>query len=214
MGVRADNLRPFLIAFFLYQFAMGGMLAFLSLHLKALGAGPGFIPFVWATGVVFEALMMVRIGRWSDKWGRRPALVVAFMALPVRLLLYAVAPNPWFMLAAQTLEALNFGIIGPISIAFVNDLATDRNRGAFQARLAGVSGLAFALGPVAGGLVAGVAGYRVMFVVLASVAVAGAILFVRRVGESHPSAQSLSRRGPALLRPLLRLLIAPPPAGR
>jgi len=210
-GAGAAGLHPFLLAFFLYQFAMGGMLAFLSLHLKALGAGQGFISFAWATGVVFEALMMARIGRWSDKWGRRPALAVAFLALPVRLLLYAVAPNPWFMLAAQTLEAINFGIIGPVSIAFVNDLATDKNRGWLQARLAGVSGLAFALGPVTGGLVAGAAGYRIAFVVLAGVAIAGAILFLRRVAESHPAAQPLGARGCAAgLRPLLRLLAAPP----
>ena len=211
-GVRtADRaLRPFLLAFFLYQFAMGGMLAFLSLHLKALGAAPGFIPFVWAAGVVFEVLMMTRIGRWSDQWGRRPALAVALLALPVRLLLLAVAPGPWFVLFAQALEGLNFGIVGPISIAFVNDLATDKNRGAAQARLAGVSGLAFALGPVTGGLVAGAAGYRVTFVVLAGVAIAGAVLFLRRVAESHPAAQSLGERGPAGLRPLMRLLAAPP----
>jgi MFS family permease len=86
--------------------------------------------------------------------GAAAALAVAFAALPVRLLLLAVAPGPLFVLGAQALEGLNFGIVGPISIAFVNDLATDKNRGAAQARLAGVSGLAFALGPVAGGLVA------------------------------------------------------------
>jgi MFS family permease len=205
------TLRPFLIAFFLYQFAMGGMLAFLSLHLGALGAAPGFIPFVWAAGVVFEVLMMTRIGRWSDQWGRRPALAIAFAALPVRLLLLAVAPGPLFVLGAQALEGLNFGIVGAISIAFVNDLATDKNRGAAQARLAGVSGLAFALGPVAGGLVAGAAGYRVTFVVLAGVAIAGAFLFLRRVGESHPAARPLSSGDPAPLRLLLRLLAAPPP---
>jgi len=206
----AATLRPFLVAFFLYQFAMGGMLAFLSLHLRALGAAPGFIPFVWAVGVVFEVLMMTRIGRWSDRWGRRPALAVAVLALPVRLLLLAVAPGPLFVLGVQALEGLNFGIIGPISIAYVNDLATDKNRGAAQARLAGVSGLAFALGPVVAGLVAGAAGYRLAFVALASVAVAGAVLFVRTVGESHPAAQPLDTRGPEFLRPLLRLLAAPP----
>lgn len=203
-------LGPFLLAFFLYQFAMGGALAFLSLRLKEQGAGPQFITGVWATGVVFEALMMTRIGRWSDRWGRRPALAVAFAVLPIRLALYALAPGPWWVLAAQTLEGLNFGIMGPISIAFVNDLATDENRGLLQARLAGVSGLAFALGPVAGGLVAGALGYPAAFGALALVALAGTALFVRRVAESHPAAQRLDARAPAALGPLLRLLTAPP----
>jgi MFS family permease len=191
--VASENLlRPFLLAFFLYQFAMGGMLAYLSLHLKALGATPAFITYVWAIGVVCEALIMVRVGRWSDTWGRRPALVVAFCVLPVRLLLYAVAPAPWFVLGAQTLEGMNFGIIGPLSVVFVNDVAREGARGAAQARLAGVSGLAMALGPVAAGLVAGPTSLVVAFVALAVVAAGGRLGVCRARRRVTPG--SVTRR--------------------
>ena len=72
------NLRRFLLAFFLYQFALHGVFACLSLYLKALGATPLWITAVWAAGVVGAVLVMTRAGRLGDIYGRRPLLAVAF----------------------------------------------------------------------------------------------------------------------------------------
>ncbi len=205
----AANVQAFLLALFLYQFALYGASSYLSLYLKALGATPLWITAVFATGVVCEVLVMKQVGRLTDRYGRRPALAVAFLLMPLRLLAYIPAHTPLAVLLVQALHGLNFGIMGAVSVVFINDLATDGGRGAAQARLFGVQGLATALGPVACGFIAQRLGIGWMFAAMSLVGMAGAAVFLLRVQESHPAPLPLSRRGPAALHPLYRLLSLP-----
>lgn len=210
----AHNVRWFLLALFLYQFALYGASSYLSLYLKALGATPLWITAVFATGVVCEVAVMTWVGRFSDRYGRRPALAVAFLLMPLRLLAYILARTPLHVLWVQALHGLNFGIMGAVSVVFINDLAVDGRRGAAQARLFAAQGLASALGPVACGVISQRLGIAWMFALMSLVGLAGAAIFLTRVEESHPAPAPLPWRGPPLLRPFLRLLCAPPSALR
>ncbi len=196
------NLRRFLLAFFLYQFALYGASAYLSLFLKSLGASPLWITGTFAAGVVCEVLVMVQVGGLTDTYGRRPALAIAFLLMPLRLLLYIPATGPLWVLLVQTLHGVNFGIMGTIAVAFINDLTTDRDRGAAQARLAGTSGLATALAPAVCGWMAQYWGIGWMFAAMSLIGAAAAFIFMTQVHESHPS--------PLLLRPSLRWLSGGP----
>ncbi len=201
-----SNLSRFFMAFFFYQIALYGASAYLSLYLKSLHAGPQWITYMFAAGVVCEVLVMTRVGRFSDTFGRRPALAVAFLLMPLRLLAYIPATGPLWVLLVQTLHGLNFGIMGAIAIVFVNDLVTDQNRGAAQARLAVVGGMATTLGPILCGWISYHYGFGWMFATMSLVGMAGAAIFLTQVRESHPSPQPLTTRVPAFLHPLLRLL--------
>lgn len=205
----SPNLRWFLLAFFGYQFALSGALAFLSFYLKGLGAVSLWITATFAAGVVSEVLVMRRAGRLADRYGRRPLLAVPFLVLPLRLLLYLPATGPLWVLLVQTLEGLNFGIMGAVSVAFVNDLARDGERGAAQARLATVWGLASALGPIACGALLRPLGIAGTFAVMAGVGALGALIFLTQVAESHPKPLSLAAPRAVFLRPLWRLLANP-----
>lgn len=188
------NLRRFLLAFFLYQFALYGASAYLGLYMKSLGAKPLLITSMFAAGVVCEVLVMTRVGRLTDIYGRWPALAVTFLLMPLRLLLYIPATGPYWVLVVQTLHGINFGIMGTIAIVFVNDLATDANRGAAQARLAATGGLAVALGPTLGGWLAQRFGFDWMFSAMSLIGAAGAWVFLTQVRESHPAPRSLPGR--------------------
>jgi MFS family permease len=205
------NLRWFLAAIFCYMFSISGAFSYLSLYMKSLGALPLTITCTWAAGVVCEVLMMMRIGRLTDKFGRRPALIVAFLALPVRMLLYIPAPSPLWILMVQLMEGVGFGIMGATIMAFVNDSAHDAKRGMAQARLGAVSGLALALGPVIGGAIVQRFGMGWLFAAMAAVGAVGAVIVLTRVRESHPMPEPLQNRH-AVLQPALRLLAEPPRA--
>lgn len=205
-----DNLRRFLGAYFLYTLALYGASGFLSLYLKSLGASGLGITGTFAAGVVVEVLVMRQSGRFSDRFGRRPALAVAFLLLPIRLLLYIPATGPLWVLAVQSLHGFNFGIVGAVAIAFANDLATDRSHGHAQARLAGVAGLATAVGPALFGAASQAMGLRPMFGLAAFIALLGAAILVFGVHDSHPESEPVADHGPDFLRPFLRLLDSPP----
>jgi PPP family 3-phenylpropionic acid transporter len=203
------RLTPFLIAYFLYQFSLYGASAYLSLFLKGMHATPLQITRVFAAGVIAEVLVMMQVGRFTDRYGRRPALAVAFLLMPVRLLFYIPATGPNWVLMVQLLHGLNFGIMGAIAIVFVNDLASEQGRGTAQARLAGVGGLAMASGPAVCGWLAQQYSIPAMFAVMSAVGTAGAVVFVTQVQESHPAPARMT--GPGRLQPLLNLLAAPWP---
>lgn len=209
--VSAHNLQRYLRAHFLYIFAWCGAGAYLSLYLKGLGATPLWITVIFATGVLCEALVMTQVGKLSDRLGRRPLMAVAFAVMPLRLLLYipAATVGPAWALGVQTLHGINFGIMAAVAITFVNDLSSEHNRGATQARLAVAGGLAAALGPAAGGWISQQFGLQWNFAIMAMVAAAGAAQFLWKVRESIPVTDPLHRRGPAPLRPILRVLCIP-----
>lgn len=203
------NLRIFLVAYFFYQFGLYGASGFLSLYLKHLHAAPIWITSTFAVGVICEVTIMTRIGRLTDRFGRRPALAVAYLIMPLRMLLYIPATGPLWVMAVQSLHGFNFGIMGAIAVVFVNDLATDRDRGAAQARLMAVQGLATAIGPVLCGRLVQAYGFGSMFSAMSAAGAIGAAVFLLWVKESHTNSLSVSERGPAVLRPVLRLLEKP-----
>jgi len=182
------NVRAFLLAYFLYQLGLYGASAYLSLFLKNLGASPLWITGVFASGVVCEVLIMTQVGHWTDRYGRRPALALAFVLMPLRLLAYIPASTPLWVLMVQTLHGLNFGIMGAIAVVFINDSTPSGGHGRAQARLAGVGGLAIALGPAVCGWLVQHAGMRAMFATMSGFGVLAALVFLTRVRESHPDA--------------------------
>lgn len=180
------QMKPFLIAFVGYNFAFNGMLAYLSLYLKSLGATPQWIAAVWASGVIGEMLMMSQIGRLSDRVGRRPALIVTFIALPLRLLALIAATTPLMVLMVQTSEAFCFGIIGVVAVAWVNDLSDDSNRSLAQGRLSSAIGLTMATAPPVAGWLVGRFNMATMLATMAAIALLSLAILWRCVPESHP----------------------------
>lgn len=205
-GSRERLLVPFLVAYAFYQFGLYGATAYLSIFIKVLGANALWITGMFAAGVFGEVAVMTQVGRHADRFGRRPILALAFMVMPLRLLLYIPATGPLWVLLVQVLHGLNFGIMGAIAVVFVNDLALDSHRGVAQARLSVVGGLSTAAGPAVCGLIAQRFGLGVMFAVMSAFGAIGAAVFLLRVGESHPSPEPWAEKSHPLVRPLVRFL--------
>jgi MFS family permease len=203
------NLTRYVRAHFLYLFAWCGAGSYLGIYLRSLGATPLWITGVFTVGVLCEALVMTQVGRLSDRFGRRPLLAMAYVMMPIRLLLYVPATGPLWVMGVQTIHGLNFGILGVIAVAFINDLCEEKSRGAAQARLAAVSGLAAALGPAVAGLIAQRFGLPAVFATMSLVAAGGAVALLWKVRESLPGHDRLHRHGPDWLRPVLRIMCLP-----
>ncbi len=188
------NLRRFLAVDFLYIVSLYGATNFISIFMRSVGGQGLLLSCVFIPGVVAEVIVMRWSGTFSDRYGRRPILAISYLTLPFRLLLYSVATGPGMVLAAQSLHGLNFGIVGAVAIAFVNDQADHRTRGALQAQLALVTACAGAIGPWLMGKVADLYGLPTMFVVAAVLAAAALAVFLLFVDESNPHARGTGVR--------------------
>ncbi|MGC4042461.1 MAG: MFS transporter [Armatimonas sp.] len=180
------NLDRFLLAFGLYTFALYGATGFLAIYMRQLGATPRQVTWMFAAGVVCEVLVMSQVGRWTDQHGRKPALALGFILMPLRLLLYIPALGPAWVIAVQSLHGLNFGIVGAVGVALVNDVADDTNRGSLQARLGATAGLSSALGQLVCGWLSQSYSIAVMFAVMSAVGFVAAFLLLTRVKETLP----------------------------
>lgn len=190
----SPNLRRFLVVDFLYVVSLYGATTFIPLLMRSVGGSGLLLSCVFVPGVVAEVLVMRRSGAFSDRYGRRPILAVSYLLLPFRLALYALAGGPYAVLAIQTLHGLNFGIVGAVAIAFVNDEADHRTRGTLQGQLAMITALAGAVGPSLLGHIADAAGLPAMFLTASGLAVLALVLFLLFVGESNPEGRGTGWR--------------------
>jgi len=85
------------------------------------------------------------IGRMSDKYGRRPLLIISIMGTVVSFFMQAFAPNAFFLFLARALDGFTAGNIS-VASAVISDTTTAENR----ARGFGIIGASFGFGFVFG----------------------------------------------------------------
>ncbi|WP_259071008.1 MFS transporter [Mucilaginibacter sp. X4EP1] len=90
------------------------------------------------------------LGSLSDKWGRKPLLVISLLGTCISFLMFAEARSLIVLFAARILDGLTGGNVS-VAQAMVADTATASNR----AKRFGILGSAFAFGFVIGPLVGG-----------------------------------------------------------
>lgn len=140
---------------------------------------------------IVVALLSPMVGRMADRFGRRPLLVIGFVALPLRgVLLAAGAFYPAMVIPVQVLDGISAAALGVLLPLVAADLTG--KRGGFNRRLAvlGLAGGAGAtLSTAIAGRIAQEFGISAALLALASagaVAVGGVLL----LGETNPRAGS------------------------
>jgi MFS family permease len=127
-------------------------------------------------------------GRWADRIGRKPLLVVGWSAMTIRLALLAVAKSPGQILFIQLLDGLAQGLFGVLAAAWVMDRFADpRRAGEAQVLVGSCLVLGSALGPLLSGLVVQELGYRGLFALLAGIAGTATLLVLFLVPETLPA---------------------------
>lgn len=95
------------------------------------------------------------LGALSDRYGRRPVLLVSIFGLGLHYLLTAVAPSLAFMLLARMIGGVA-GASYSVANAYISDITTRENRARSFGLLGAVFGLGFICGPVLGGVLGGI----------------------------------------------------------
>ncbi|WP_428328813.1 MFS transporter [Mucilaginibacter sp.] len=90
------------------------------------------------------------LGSLSDKWGRKPLLVISLAGTCISFFLFAEATSLFVLFAARILDGLTGGNVS-VAQAMVSDTATPQNR----AKKFGILGSAFAFGFVIGPVIGG-----------------------------------------------------------
>lgn len=107
------------------------------------------------------------MGNLSDRFGRRPLLLLAIFGLGVDFLAQALAPNLGWLFFGRVLAGV-CGASWVIANAYIADITAPEERGRAFGMMGAAFGLGFVIGPAIGGLL-GEFGPRVPFYVAAAV---------------------------------------------
>ena len=111
----------------------------------------GWLAFAYAfTQFIFSPV----IGNLSDKYGRRPIILISLLGFAVDYIFLALAPNIWLLFLGRVIAGIT-GASFTTASAYIADISTDEDR----AKNFGLIGAAFGLGFIVGPLLGGVLGH-------------------------------------------------------
>src|SRR5262245_18677848 len=148
----------------------------------------------WAVNayLVVSAAFVVLGGRAADRFGARAASIVGLVLFGVASCIIAAAGSQTELLAGRALQGLAAAFAVPSTLAAVDTSAGPERRHAAIAAWTGFLMLGFSIGPLFGGVLTHITGWRVIFwlnVVLMLIAIAGLAC------ASSPSAHARATQG-------------------
>ena len=156
---------------------------------RDLGASASLGQLTLTASIAGLALGQLIAGPLSDRFGRRPPLLVGLAAYILFSLACAAAPTIWALIVLRLLQ----GLAGAAGIVIARAIVRDENEGIAAARLYSilmiVAGVAPIVAPIVGGQLLRLTDWRGLFVALA--AVTTGVLAVAAVGlrETLPRAR-------------------------
>ena len=118
----------------------------------------GWLSFAYAfTQFIFSPL----VGNLSDKFGRRPIILISLLGFSIDYIFLALSPNIWWLFLGRIIAGVTGASITTAS-AYIADISTNEDRAKNFGIIGAAFGIGFIIGPVIGGLL-GQYGSRVPF---------------------------------------------------
>ena len=137
------------------------------------------------TSVYFAAQFLAspQLGRLSDRYGRRPILIISQAGTFLSLLLSGAAPALAWLFVARLIDGITGGNVS-VAQAYLSDITTAKNRARGLGLVSGAFAAGLIFGPAFGALVAGSLGPRVPFFIAAAISALTVTLTWRLLPES------------------------------
>jgi MFS transporter, DHA1 family, multidrug resistance protein len=169
----------------------GAFLGFLPLYAKAAGLDDAEIAVVLALQLTIAVLAKPFTGNLSDRWGRKPVIVVGLLMSAAALPLIFRATSFTALLAIVPLLGLGIAAVTPATNALIADLVQARRLGAGMGVFGTIWDVGEAAGPILAGILIAQIGYPRAFDVIAAITAAIALVFAARVRlAASPAASS------------------------
>lgn len=130
----------------------------------------GWLGFAYA---IMQFVCAPVLGNLSDRFGRRPVLLLSLLGFGIDYIFMALAPTVGWLFVGRFLAGV-FGASMTTASAYIADISTPENRAKNFGMIGAAFGLGFIIGPVVGGLL-GAYGPTVPFLAAAALSLLNAI---------------------------------------
>jgi DHA1 family tetracycline resistance protein-like MFS transporter len=151
----------------------------------------GLFGTTWA---LMQFLFAPLLGALSDRYGRRPVLILSAFGLGIDYIIMALAPNLTWLFIGRVVSGITSASF-TVSFAYVADTTPGEKRAGAYGMIGSIWGIGFIIGPLVGGILAGI-GPRFPFWGAAALSLASVAYGLVVLPESLP----LGLRSPVSLR--------------
>src|SRR6266849_9529411 len=179
------------------------------------GATPREVGFLFASYSIMQLIFAPVMGRLSDKYGRRPVLLVSILGTCLGFMILGFATTLWMLFVGRIIDGISGGNISTAQ-AYIADVTTKEDRAKGMGLIGAAFGLGFVFGPAIGGILSRW-GINIPFLFAGGLAFANATLLYFTLPETvtpdHParvsaaSGRGLSQLIDSLKRPRLGFVL-------
>ncbi|WP_414649889.1 TCR/Tet family MFS transporter [Dyella sp.] len=166
-------------------------------HLIEQLDGGGIANAAWWVGIFSTAFALVQFlfspiqGALSDRFGRRPVILISNLGLALDFIVLAVAPKLWLLLIGRIILGMTAASFTTAN-AYIADITPEEKRAGAYGLLGGAFGLGFIIGPALGGALGDIS-LRLPFWVAAGMALCNFLYGVFVLPESLPKERRTAR---------------------
>jgi hypothetical protein len=195
---RSRPLLVFAASAAIFHFANGPLLLLVAQKLALAHAG-------YETGLTSAAIIITQLATIpmallvtrANALGRKPLLIIAFAAVPLRGLLCALSDNPSWLLGVQLLDGVGAGMYDALLPLLLADMMRGTGRYSLaRGALGTIQGIGGSTGLGAAGFIVAAFGYNAAFLTLAAIAVIALLLMAVAMPETRPPKGKLDRPPP------------------
>ena len=131
---------------------MVGLLMIIPLmpfYAREMGGGALIVAILMGAFTAAQLISAPWWGRFSDRYGRRPALLVGLTAAGIAYVVFAFANSIWLLLISRLVQGAGGGTVGVIQ-AYVADSVEPANRAKALGWLSAATNVGVAIGPALG----------------------------------------------------------------
>ncbi len=144
------------ITILLDAIGIGIIIPILPEVIKRFGSSPSFVSTYFGYFISVYAFMQFiaspLLGTLSDKYGRRPILLVSLLGGGLDYLLMAFAPSLIILFLGRIISGLT-GANQTVAASYMADISDEKNRAANFGMIGAAFGIGFVFGPALGGIV-------------------------------------------------------------
>ena len=125
----------------------------------AFNATPRTVGILFASYSVMQLIFSPILGNLSDKYGRRPVLLVSIIGTGIGFLILGLAKTITMLFIGRILDGITGGNISTAQ-AYMADITSAENRAKAMGMIGAAFGVGFIIGPAMGGMVSHAFGVR------------------------------------------------------
>ncbi len=132
----------------------GMVIPVLPFYVEAFGASGGALGALMSTYAIMQFIFSPIWGSLSDRYGRKPILMIGILGYAISQVIFGFATNLWMLFAARILAGILSSATLPTAMAYVSDSTSEDERGGGMGMIGAAMGVGMVLGPGVAGLLA------------------------------------------------------------